>query len=128
MGLLACSLVVLIRQIYAAPFFPAEGIFKSMPAYIAFKVIEWCLDITKSLTLLGLFVLLFQSALGRKILFWASLPFAFCFMFCGMLARPLEKHKHSSLPIWWLYTILRFAVPGVILAFCVILLLKHFSN
>jgi hypothetical protein len=65
---------------------------------------------------------------GRKVLFWASMPLALFFMLGGILASPLDKHRHSSLPVWLLYTVLRFAVPGAILGFCAVWLFKHFFH
>ncbi len=53
----------------------------------------------------------------RKVLFWASLPLALFVLVGDMLAWPLAKHRNSSLPVWLLYTVLRFAVPGAVLGF-----------
>lgn len=64
----------------------------------------------------------------RKVLFWASLPFAPFFMAGDILAWPLEKHRHSSLPLWLLYTALRFAVPGAVLGFVGVWLLRRLQH
>jgi hypothetical protein len=63
--------------------------------------------------------------LSRKVVFWASLPLALFFIAGGILALPLEKHRHSSLPVWLLYTVLRFAVPGAVLGFLAVWLLRR---
>ena len=63
--------------------------------------------------------------LPRRVLFWASLPLALFFMAGGVLALPLEKYRHSSLPVWLLYTLLRFAVPGAVLGFLGVWLLRR---
>jgi hypothetical protein len=65
---------------------------------------------------------------ARKVLFWASVPVALFFMIGGILAWPLDKHRHSNLAVWLLYTILRFAVPGAILGFVIVWLVKHFIH
>jgi hypothetical protein len=61
----------------------------------------------------------------RRVAFWASLPLALVLMTGELLAWPFAKHRQSSFLAWLLYRILRFALPGVILGFCAVWLLKR---
>ena len=61
----------------------------------------------------------------RRVAFWASLPLALVLMTGELLAWPLAKRRHSSFPAWLLYTTLRFALPGAIIGFCAVWLLRR---
>jgi hypothetical protein len=64
----------------------------------------------------------------RRVCFWLSLPVALFFMVGGLFALPLERHRHSSTPAWLLYTVLRFALPGAILGFCIVWFVRRISH